>query len=197
MTNFIIILIQILSVFIASSVHEFAHALIADKLGDNTPRYNNRLTLNPIAHVDPIGALSLFLFRFGWSKPVPINPNNFQNPIWGTALVSIAGPTSNILLAVLSSLFIRVFPQFSYLVIPFIIINCALALFNLIPIAPLDGFKFVTGILPLKLRLKWENLEKYGPILLVLLILPYSPISGIFTNYMRNGLDLIVNTILF
>jgi Zn-dependent protease len=197
MTNFIIILIQILSVFIASSVHEFAHALIADKLGDNTPRYNNRLTLNPIAHVDPIGALSLFLFRFGWSKPVPINPNNFQNPIWGTALVSIAGPTSNILLAVLSSLFIRVFPQFSYLVISFIIINCALALFNLIPIAPLDGFKFVTGILPLKLRLKWENLEKYGPILLVLLILPYSPISGIFTNYMRNGLDLIVNTILF
>ncbi len=197
MTNIVISIIQIASVLAASGVHEFAHAIVADKLGDTTPRNNGRVTLNPLAHIDPIGAISLWLFNFGWSKPVPINPRNFDNPTLGTALVSLAGPASNILAATSTSLLIKGVPGLAAYLFPFIFINCALALFNLIPIAPLDGFKIVSALLPLNLRLKWEELDKYGPILLILLIIPYSPIYSLFTVYMQEGLNLFVKLILF
>lgn len=197
MTNLIINVIQIISVLIASSIHEFAHALVADKLGDATPKANGRLTLNPLAHIDPIGAISLWLFKFGWSKPVPINPRNFDNPTLGTALVSVAGPVSNIITAIIAAFIIRWIPSLAIYLFPFIFINCALALFNLIPIAPLDGSKIVSALLPINLRLKWEELENYGPILLILLILPFSPIYPLFTVYMQEGLKAFVKLLLF
>jgi Zn-dependent protease len=198
MEQLISTIIQVLSVLIASTVHEFSHAFVADKLGDHTPRMEGRLTLNPISHIDPIGAISLFLFHFGWSKPVPINPNNFEKPIIGTALVSIAGPASNIIMALLSVGIAKIINvNFVIYLFPFIIINFALAFFNLLPIAPLDGFKIISALLPFNLRIKWEELERYGMIILILFVLPISPLNVIFEKYMSSSLNWIINEILF
>lgn len=199
----LIISIYIASVFIASSVHEYAHALVATRLGDPTPRVNGRLTLNPIAHMDPIGALSLMLFRFGWSKPVPVNPNNFDDPLKGIALTSIAGPLSNlslvILLGVLNAIIKILFHTdfFEIIIIPIMIINTSLAIFNLLPIAPLDGFKVVEAILPMELRYAWRGIEDYGVIILLLFVLPISPLSGIFSNFMVTVINSLVSLALF
>src|SRR3989338_8810889 len=136
---------------IAITVHEFAHALLADRLGDPTPRSQGRLTLNPLAHLDPVGTLMLLLFRFGWGKPVIFDPYTLAHPRRDAGIISLAGPASNILLATILALSLRFLPL-PQLLSPFfyitILLNITLAVFNLIPVYPLDGEKILAALLP-------------------------------------------------
>ncbi|HNR53109.1 MAG TPA: site-2 protease family protein [Candidatus Dojkabacteria bacterium] len=176
------ILFAIPSILIASTVHEYAHGLAAYKLGDPTAKAYGRLTLNPLKHIDPIGALSMVLFRFGWSKPVPINEYNFEKRELGTAIVSFAGPLSNLILAaIFGSINLIFHPDlgsiFGIFLFTFTLINISLAIFNLIPIPPLDGHKIVRAFLPKKIRYYWEKMEKFSFLFILLLIIPFSPIG--------------------
>lgn len=176
------LLFAIPSILIASTVHEYAHGLAAYKLGDPTAKAYGRLTLNPLKHIDPIGALSMVLFRFGWSKPVPINEYNFKNRELGTAIVSFAGPLSNLILAaIFGSINLIFHPDlgsiFGIFLFTFTLINISLAIFNLIPIPPLDGHKIVRAFLPKKIRYYWEKMEKFSFLFILLLIIPFSPIG--------------------
>lgn len=157
-------ILSIPAILLALTVHEYAHGYVAYKLGDNTAKIQGRLSLNPIKHLDPIGAVFLLLFRFGWAKPVPINPRNFKNAKKGFAITAIAGPTANLILAFLSAflylcfdyLFITlgsfsvigILAQFFFLLHS---VNVGLAIFNLIPIPPLDGSRLLSIILPEKI----------------------------------------------
>ena len=173
-----------ITLVIAFTVHEFAHAWTADRLGDDTPRLNGRLTLNPLVHLDPLGTLMLLFAGFGWAKPVPINPAALQrrSPA-GVMLVSAAGPLSNLLLALLAAIPFqsglvdlagpagRLLPSPSSFLQTFIFINLILLLFNLIPVAPLDGEKVLSYFLPASGQQTLYRLRPYGPMILMGLIL--------------------------
>ncbi len=165
------IIIFLPAIIIALTFHEYAHAWVAYKLGDPTAKAEGRLTFNPLAHLDPLGTMMLILFRFGWGKPVPINEYNFADPVKGTALSSLAGPMTNLILALGMSGILNLFtitnPLVSTMLIYFVLINILLMLFNLLPIPPLDGHKVVRALLPEKLRYSWESLENYSPFLLI------------------------------
>lgn len=181
----------LIALTIAITVHEFAHALAADRLGDPTPRVQGRLTLNPLAHLDPLGTLMLLIARFGWGKPVIFDPFNLRNPRRDAAIISLAGPVSNVILATLLSVLLRVLLTtpvgfMAYVFIqPVIMLNIVLAVFNLVPVHPLDGFKIVGGILPPEYAKQWYELEPYGMIFLLFLIFPVfgrvAPISQLIT----------------
>jgi Zn-dependent protease len=203
------VLFAIPSILIASTVHECAHAWTAYKLGDVTAKANGRLTLNPLAHIDPVGALMMIIARFGWSKPVPINEYNFKNPVIGTAISSFAGPASNLALAFIASLILRLIPysgditglsvQSTFVLtvfVTFILVNLSLAIFNLLPVPPLDGHKIVRAFLPKQLRYYWESLERYGLWILVLLFLPFSPLYLIMTRVLSFSLDTMLRLLL-
>jgi Zn-dependent protease len=184
------ILFAIPSILIASTIHEYAHGLAAFRMGDPTAKAAGRLTLNPLPHIDPLGALCMVLFRFGWSKPVPINEYNFEKRELGTAITALAGPVSNILVASLLALINYIFnPNLTSILgsflLTFTIINLALAFFNLLPVPPLDGHKIVRAILPKKIRYYWEKLEKLSIILLIILIVPITnsgSLAGIYIS---------------
>jgi Zn-dependent protease len=183
------ILFAIPSILIASTIHEYAHGLAAFKLGDPTAKAAGRLTLNPLAHIDPIGALAMIIFRFGWSKPVPINEYNFERRELGTAITALAGPVSNIIVVGICALINRLFDIDldtigGTFLMTFAVINLALAFFNLLPIPPLDGHKIVRAILPKGLRYYWEQIEKFQIILLVILIIPITPMGSLASIYM-------------
>lgn len=184
MNIFLFISVLVISVVI----HEYAHGWTADQLGDPTAKNLGRLTLNPIVHVDPIGSflvpLLLYLttagtFIFGWAKPVPYNPSNLRNQKRDPALVAVAGPLSNLLIAVLFGLCMRAailfnLPNISLLIAAFeliIVVNIFLAVFNLIPIPPLDGSKLLFAALPSKTHNFKVFLERYGFFILVFLLL--------------------------
>ncbi len=179
------------SVLIAITVHEFCHAFIARILGDKTAQRLRRLTLNPLRHLDPIGAGMLLVVGFGWGRPVPVNVRNLRVGKIGITLVALGGPISNVLLAFILAMFIRVdllswnnpyyltpsslmsgslkdtLSQFVSMTIHF---NLLLALFNLIPIPPLDGSKMLEGLTPGKYYFLYQRLESYGPIVLLCII---------------------------
>lgn len=158
---------------ISISIHEFAHAYIADRLGDPTAKLLGRVTLNPKAHLDPMGTILLLIAGFGWGKPVPFDARNLSNPKRDAAIISFAGPLSNIILALLFSLVFRVVGGnglvgiFLQLTVQY---NLVLAIFNLIPVHPLDGFKVVNGFLPRELSYQWLQMAPYGMWILLFLI---------------------------
>ena len=181
LSNPLSFVIYIISLLLTISIHEFSHAYMADYLGDPTPRLKGRITLNPLAHLDLIGALSLLFFGFGWGKPVIVDQFNFKNPKKDTGLVALAGPASNILLAIALSILLKLFTLVNqniiiiigyYLLTSLIRINLVLGIFNLLPIYPLDGFKIVGAFLPNDKSEEWFSLQRYGYIFLILLIIP-------------------------
>ncbi|MEI6691016.1 MAG: site-2 protease family protein [bacterium] len=170
------------SLVIAITIHEFAHALAADKLGDPTPRSLGRLTLNPLAHLDPLGTLAILFVGFGWGKPVPFDPFNLRDRRRDGAIISLAGPLSNLALALIISLLIKFTPliAFSAILIPLLMLNVSLAVFNLVPVYPLDGEKILLGLLPADLAANFaEIMQQYGTLILILLLFPFSGNSAI------------------
>lgn len=177
--SFVIVAVFLIA---AISIHEFSHAFMADHLGDPTPRLAGRLTLDPRSHLDPLGTLLLFFVGFGWGKPVPFDPFNLKDPKRDSALISFAGPLSNLLMAILASIIIRVANFLPFLFLSsiltqvlslFVYFNVMLAVFNLLPVHPLDGFKVVAGLLPKKYYSDWLSLEPYGMFFLIMLIFPF------------------------
>lgn len=194
------IILSLPGLFLAISIHEFAHGWAAYKLGDNTAKYSGRLSLNPLAHFDLVGTISLLIFRFGWAKPVPINPNNFKNRRKGIIIVSLAGPFANLISAVVFAFILAIagklmgFPSFNsifgvsgYLfsggitsvrgiavMLPIlyycVILNIGLMAFNLIPIPPLDGSKVLLELLPYRAREVFYNFERYSFLILMILL---------------------------
>ena len=170
------------SMVIGLSFHEFSHALAARALGDRTAERAGRLTLNPRAHLDPIGSAMILLAGFGWAKPTPVNVHNTRHPMQALSLVALAGPASNLVIAALASIplslglvaalpFRDAFGLFFAMVIQ---LNVLLAVFNFLPLAPLDGFKVVQGLLPRNLGPTFAQLEAWGPgVLLLLIALPW------------------------
>jgi Zn-dependent protease len=171
-------------ILLALSFHEYAHAYIANKFGDDTAKQSGRLTLNPLAHLDPIGTIMIFLVHFGWAKPVPVNLHRLRNPKKDMLWISAAGPLANMILALISGLLLRfifaiggapnqhsIIGLLIYAVFMSLQINLALAIFNLLPIAPLDGSKILFGLLPVKHGDKIYFLERYGPFILLGLII--------------------------
>jgi len=168
----------------AVTVHEVAHGYAAYRLGDPTAANEGRLTLNPIRHIDPIGALMIVLIGFGWARPVPVNPYYFRKPMKGMMWVALAGPASNLVLAIACALMLRgvlflpgdvVQPLFRFFQFG-IIINVVLAAFNMIPVPPLDGSRLVAYLLPRDLSEKYQEIERLGflPIVVVIFVLPWA-----------------------
>lgn len=200
--SILILLLTLPAILIAITFHEFAHAYSADKLGDDTPRAQGRLTLNPLKHIDPIGFALLIVAGFGWGKPVQINPRNFKRNISMTkaeAIVSIAGPLMNIFLAIISTIILAVLLKFNvlgnlsarvvWLILIFfmelILINVGLGLFNLIPLPPLDGSKILNHFLPYKAKLWFSKNEM---ILYIIFIgIWVTGIAGYIINPCING----------
>ena len=189
-----IIIILIMSVVI----HEVSHGYAALALGDSTAKYEGRLTLNPFSHLDPVGSVLVPLigyfaggFIIGWAKPVPFNPYNLRNQRWGEALVAIAGPLSNISLAIIFGLFIRLASDYVFINPAFlslagfvVMINIVLAIFNLVPIPPLDGSKILSAFLPYKWHGFMQNLEKFGLILVFVFIFLFWPVMSPIINFL-------------
>lgn len=186
--NFQLLLIQAPVILFALTVHEFCHAWAADLLGDDTAKRLGRLTLNPIAHLDPLGTILMFIAGFGWARPVPVNPSNFKDPRKGMVLVALAGPASNLVMAIVAGLILRyVVPSFStmdvnasvsgFVSVSIVVIiltlqfGVALAIFNMIPIPPLDGSRVLYGLLPEKQAYAYSRFEPYGMIILFALFL--------------------------
>ncbi len=192
------LVVWVLPVVFAITVHEVAHGWVAKLYGDKTASFLGRLTLNPLKHIDILGTiiipglllLSSTGFIFGWAKPVPVDPRNFKNPRQDMAVVALAGPVSNLLMAIGWALVARVGVWINveaitlpliYTGIAGITINLVLALINLIPIPPLDGSRIVTGILPLQWAVQYNRLERFGFIILLLLL--WSGALGAFLGY--------------
>jgi Zn-dependent protease len=188
--NLQVLILLVPPILLALTVHEYMHGWVAYKLGDPTAKYSGRLTMNPFAHLDPIGTIMVFLVHFGWAKPVPVNPGYFHDPKRDMLLVSAAGPLSNMFLALISGILVRFTNTGLFNAIPigilkplytmFILslqINLALAVFNIIPIPPLDGSKVLYGLLPYKYEYITVELERYGSFILMVVIL-----FGLFTN---------------
>ncbi len=204
MTDVLIgLMASVFVVFCTLPIHEFAHAWVATKLGDDTARLKGRLTLNPLAHIDPLGAIMILLVGFGYAKGVPVNARKFKNPKGGMALTALAGPVSNLLMALffvlLSNGAVVLYSRsealvwyVSYMFFYYAaMINVSLAVFNLLPIPPLDGSKILAIILPSKYYFKYMQYERYviiGVFLLIFLGVLDVPLSFL-TSIIMKGID--------
>lgn len=176
--SLMMILASIPALIIAAAGHEFAHAKVADMLGDSTPRSMGRLTLNPVAHLDLIGSIAFLIGGFGWAKPVMVDTSNFHDPRTDYTLVSIAGPASNVLMAFLGYLALRFLGSYGLLtndslelVLTLIVVyNINFAILNMMPIPPLDGSRIITSLLPRDLQFTLERLSFVSLIVLILLL---------------------------
>lgn len=174
------IVIALPVVILALTVHEYAHAATADRLGDRTARYAGRLTLDPLAHLDPVGMLALVFARFGWAKPVPVNPLNMQDPPRGFMLTALAGPLANVAMAAVFGLLLGagaarlagpgLSVHLDRMLWAGLTINSVLAVFNLLPVPPLDGSRVFAYYAPVGRWPWWVTVETYGPVILVLLV---------------------------
>ena len=177
-------IVSLPGIIIAMVIHEWAHARVAYALGDYTPKLDGRLTLNPAAHVDLFGLLMLFLVHFGWARPVRINANNFSNPRRDDILVSLAGPASNLIMAFLTMVVWVVLLRFGIQMSEgaasvlqlIMIININFAIFNMLPIPPLDGSHILRNLLPYELAYRFAQLERYSFIILIICLM--TPILG-------------------
>lgn len=190
------ILVYLVAIAIALSVHEFGHALAAYLLGDNTAKSYGRLTLNPAKHVDPIGLLTLLIFHIGWAKPVPVNPNNFKSYKWGNVIVSLAGAVGNIIAAIIAVIVMKNSHMYAIYAIASTTasLNIAFAAFNLLPIPPLDGWGVVSAFIPLKWSEFVYKYESYGQLILLLAI--FTGAYSIIVNPIRSVLLSIVGIFL-
>jgi Zn-dependent protease len=199
------IAIMLVPALLAIILHEVAHGYIAERFGDPTARLLGRLTLNPLKHLDPIGTIAIFIFGFGWARPVPVNPGNFRHPRRDMIWVALAGPTTNLILAILSALLLRglglldlssfgdsqLYQQFTTpvkMMLGFsLYINVLLGVFNLIPLPPLDGGRVLTGILPERQAALVSRLEPFGFVLILFLVF--------FTDVWSRVLGPIINSL--
>ena len=204
-------LIMIPIVLIALTFHEFCHGLVSSKLGDPTPRLTGRLTLNPLAHLDPIGTLLMIFTGFGWAKPVQINPGYYKKPKWGMALTALAGPISNFVLAFAAMLVYTIIHiinlktgvfadsmyQISYFVLLFAQVNLCFMVFNLIPIPPLDGSRVLGLFLSTSAYFKLQRFERYSMILIIVLsfLNVFSVVIGTGVNFVLDGIINVCNLI--
>ncbi|TYO95581.1 site-2 protease family protein [Desulfallas thermosapovorans] len=193
------LLLLLPAILIGLTFHEFAHGWVAYRLGDNTARNQGRLTLNPVAHIDPIGFIMLILFKFGWAKPVPVNPYNLRtDPARGMLLVSLAGPTANLVVALATAIllglgFLRLLPYadyFYYMLYLTLQINVVLAFFNLIPVPPLDGSKILAGLFPRHTQFIY-GMETYGTVILLILLF-----TGVLGKILWPLVSFVVNLLL-
>jgi Zn-dependent protease len=187
---------DLIALLLAITIHEFSHGLVATLFGDDLPRRVGRLTLNPLKHLDPLGTLMILVGPIGWGRPMPINPGAMRNPGLGWALSSLAGPVSNIVAAAVGALVYALLasggldPTLRAYLNAFILINVLLAVFNLVPLPPLDGFGFLFGLSPRPLKLALLPLQQWGPfILLAVLFLP--PLRRFLDVYLLVGQSLV------
>ncbi len=194
------IIIQIPAILVAFTFHEYAHAFVADRLGDKTPKFQGRLTFNPIAHIDPIGFICIVLFNFGWAKPVQTNPRAFKNYYKDDLKVSLAGPLANILVAFIGAgimtLMFKFLPPAMFMtnIIGIIIkilnvivyLNCIFAFFNLIPLPGLDGFHILTDLFPGKFYKFSDIAYRYQMVIFLIFIM--TPIASILVRTPANRL---------
>ncbi len=204
---FYVVGVVAVALLVGITVHEFGHALTATLLGDPTARRLGRLSLNPVRHLDPAGTILIFLVGFGWGKPVPVDFRLLgRNPRRGMALVSVAGAASNLVVAAIAGSLVRLelvawhsprylpatpsdFDMFAADVVGFaIFLSLILAVFNMIPVAPLDGFKIVVGLLPARQAYSFARLERYGPLLLLLLLV-FGYSTGILWDVLIRPVD--------
>lgn len=166
----------VIAITLGITVHEFMHAYAAHRLGDDTARLLGRLSLNPLAHLDPFGTLLLVLAGFGYGKPVPFNESRLRSA-FGVTLVAVAGPLANLALAAVFAIPLRfdaanaLGPIYVQILQAIVVWNCVLAIFNLVPIPPLDGANVVYGLLPPRQQYSWRTYQQYGPFLLLLILL--------------------------
>ncbi len=196
---FISLLLSLPVILLALTVHECAHGYVAYRCGDSTAKAFGRLTLNPMKHLDPFGALCMLIAGFGWAKPVPVNMRNLRNPKRDMVLVSLAGPVSNLLLAFVSAAVLELIFAFNrngfyiyndkldlllyffcQMLLMMVVLNVGLALFNLIPLPPLDGSKILAGLLPNDLAMRYLRIERYmGQIFLAVMLLSFTGILDV------------------
>lgn len=181
--NLTSLLLSIPPILFALSFHEYAHGWMANRLGDPTAKNEGRLTLNPLAHLDPLGTLMIVILHFGWAKPVPVNPYNLADPKKDMLKIALAGPVSNVLMAAATGMLIRLMQGmgmrvdgsflgfFQYMLYFLVMINLVLAIFNMIPVPPLDGSKILFGLLPTEYEESFIRYESKGPIILLGLVI--------------------------
>lgn len=190
---FIIFMVGLL---MSISIHEFAHCFVTDKLGDPTPRIKGRLTLNPLSHLDPIGTLAIILTGFGWGKAAPYDPYNLKEPVRDAALIAAAGPASNLAIVTILSILIKLGVGgdfFALFAIQLIFINIALALFNLLPVYPLDGGKIMRALLPHQASLEYEDImNRYGTVILIMMIFPWAGGQSAANALLRPVIDVLL-----